>query len=75
MACMTLQQIRQLGRVLAGRPEMKLRRLVGSQIQGKLLLEIEAADAQVLEETYQTHRIHYEWILRVEFDEIPGSSE
>lgn len=68
---MTIQQVRYLQKLLQSEPELRLKRLAGGQIAGKLLMEIETEGRAILEQVYQTHNVHYDWIMRVEFDEKP----
>lgn len=72
IACMTMQQVRHLKECFTEQSETRLRRLVGSQIAGKLLLEVEAPARESLEQLFGSNRIHYDWLLRVEFDEQPS---
>ncbi|MBI4447020.1 MAG: hypothetical protein HY645_14085 [Acidobacteria bacterium] len=69
IACMTVQQVRQLAEKLKGQPQVKVHRIVGSQVLGKILMEAEADARENLERVFEANHIHYEWIFRVEFDE------
>lgn len=68
IACMTLQQIRYLENVLQDQPAIQLRRLMGSQISGKLRIEMEAESREELQRVFQSNNIHFDWVIRVEFD-------
>lgn len=65
---MTLQQIRYLENVLPDQPAIQLKRLMGSQISGKLLIEMEAESREELQRVFQSNNIHFDWVIRVEFD-------
>ncbi|MEE8161371.1 MAG: hypothetical protein V3T61_07015 [Acidobacteriota bacterium] len=69
IACMTLQQIRYLKTVLEDQSRIQLKRLFGSQISGKLLVELEAENREDVEDIFSSNRIHFDWLIRVEFDE------
>ena len=68
IACMTLQQIGYLKNVLESQPQIQIKRFFGSQISGKLLIELEAESRENIENVFSSHRIHFDWLIRIEFD-------
>ncbi len=68
IACMTRQQIGYLENLLRNQTRLKLYRLTGSQIEGKLLLEIEGDKREIIEQVFQSNNIHYDWLIRIEFE-------
>ncbi len=71
-ACLTKQAIRALMLELLAATDLKVRRCVASQLVGRMLTEIEAADQGTLERWFEARRINIEWIMRIDLDAREG---
>jgi hypothetical protein len=67
-SCLTKQALKQLMQQLLGATDIKVRRIVSSQIGGRMLTEAEAPDQPALEKFFTTHRVNCEWIMRIDLD-------
>lgn len=67
-ACLTKQALKKLMQELLAAEEVKIRRLVSSQLGGRMLAETEAPDQQTLEKSFEARSINCEWIMRIDLD-------
>jgi hypothetical protein len=70
-ACLTKQALRELMTKLMDASEVNVRRVVSSQIGGRMLIEAEAPDQMTLEQFFAAHYITSEWIMRIDLDAAP----
>lgn len=71
-ACLTKQALRQLMEDLLKAKEVAVRRVVSSQIAGRMLTEAEAPDQPALERFFEAHLVNCEWIMRIDLDASGG---
>jgi len=71
-ACLTKQALRKLMKELLSATDMKVHRLVASQLGGRMLTEIEAQDQATLEKWFEARRINCEWTMRIDLDGKDG---
>ena len=72
LACLTRQGAEQLAERLAQAKPFSTRRVLVSSIEGKMLVEFDAPEREVLEKWLATEKIHYDWLLRVEYESRDG---
>ena len=72
LACLTRQGAEELAARLAAATGVTARRVLVNMVEGKMLVEFEAADRPVLERWFEQEGFHYDWILRVEFESEGG---
>jgi len=72
LACLTRQGAEEVGKKLSAAPGVAVRRLLWNMTEGKLLAEFEVADRPTLERWLQSHAMHYEWLLRIEYESVSG---
>jgi len=79
LACLTRQGAEELAaRLLAPMPsgqtavEVKTRRVMVNMIEGKMLVEFDAAEREALEKWLQAGGFHFDWLLRIEFESEGG---
>jgi len=72
LACLTRQGAEQLTARLAAADRVTMRRAQVNMIEGKMLVEFDAADRETLEKWFRDERFHYDWVLRVEFEAQEG---
>jgi hypothetical protein len=65
-ACLTKQAIRELMGNLLQSNAVKVRRSVASQLAGRMLLEVESPDQQVLEKWFEEKRLNCQWVMRID---------
>ena len=75
LACLTRQGAEQLTARLATADRVTMRRVQVNMIEGKMLVEFEAPDRKALEKWMSDEGIHYDWVLRVEFEARDGKLE
>jgi hypothetical protein len=71
-ACLTKQSLRQLMQQLVEDKEITVRRVISSQIAGRMLAESEAPDQAAVEKFFERHLVNCEWIMRVDLDASGG---
>ena len=71
-ACLTKQALRQLMRDMLAATDMKVRRVLASQIGGRMVTEVEAPDQPSLEKWFAARRINCEWVMRIDLDATEG---
>ncbi len=72
LACLTRQGAEELTRKLEGANGITTRRLLWNLVEGKLVAEFEAPDRGTLETCLAQQGIHYEWLLRIEYESSQG---
>ena len=72
LACLTRQGAEELAARLARASEVTVRRVLLNMLEGKMLVEFEAADREALERWLAAEGFHYDWVLRVEFEAEQG---
>jgi hypothetical protein len=75
LACLTRQGAEQLTARLATADRVTMQRVLVNMIEGKMLVEFEAADRDTLEKWFRDEGFHYDWVLRVEFEARSGKLE
>ena len=75
LACLTRQGAEQLTARLAAAHQVTARRVLFNMIEGKMLVEFEAADREALEKWFRNEGFHYDWVMRVEFEARGGKLE
>ncbi len=72
LACLTRQDAEELTARLTAATSITTRRVLVNLVDGKMLVEFEAADRPVLEQWLKAQGIHYDWVMRVEFEAQQG---
>ena len=72
LACLTRQGAEQLVARMHAATDVTLRRAQVNMIEGKMLVEFEAADRERLEQWLASAGFHSDWILRVEYEAQEG---
>ena len=67
LACMTRQGAEQLAASMASASSAVVRSVQVNLIEGKMLVEFEAADRETLEAWLKSEGFHYEWLMRIEW--------
>ncbi len=67
-ACLTKQSLREVMLGLLAAQEVKVRSVVASQIAGRMLIEVEAANQPSLENFLRDHNLNWEWIMRIDLE-------
>ena len=72
LACLTRQGAEELAARLAAATGVAVRRVLVNMVEGKMLVEFEAADRLALEGWFEQEGFHYDWILRVDYESKGG---
>jgi hypothetical protein len=72
LACLTRQGAEQLAARLASARDVTARRIQVNMLQGKMLVEFEAASREQLEAWLAAEGFHYDWLMRVELEGEQG---
>lgn len=72
IACLTKQALRELMNTLMASTEVNVHRCVASQLGGRMLTEIEAADQATLQKWFEKHYVNVEWTMRIDLDAREG---
>jgi len=75
LACLTRQGAEELTARLAKADRVTMRRVQVNMIEGKMLVEFEAADRDTLEKWFRDEGFHYDWAIRIEFETRRGKLE
>ena len=75
LACLTRQGAEQLAVRMASISGIAARRVVVNLMEGKMLVEFEAADRDDLEAWLSAEGVHYDWLMRVELELRNGKLE
>jgi hypothetical protein len=68
LACLTRQGAEQLATRLGAATGVTTRRIQVNMMDGRMLVEFEAADRESLEAWLRAEGFHYEWLMRVELE-------
>jgi hypothetical protein len=68
LACLTRQGAEELARKLESSSEVKMRRALANMIEGKMVVEFEARDRETLEACLARNGMHFDWMLRIEYE-------
>ena len=68
LACLTRQGAEELAKRLHAAQGVTARRVLLNMVEGKMLVEFEAADREALEKWLAAERFHFDWLLRIEFE-------
>ena len=68
LACLTRQGAEQLARRLHDGKQVTARRVLVNMQEGKMLVEFEAPGRQELENWLAAEKVHFDWLLRIEFE-------
>ncbi len=72
LACLTRQGAEELTARLMDATGVTARRVQVNLLAGKMLVEFEAADREVLERWLKAEGFHYDWVMRVELEAVQG---
>ena len=75
LACLTRQGAEELAKRLHAAKGVTVRRVLLNMVEGKMLVEFEAADREALEKWLAAERFHFDWLLRMEFESRDGRLE
>lgn len=73
LACLTRQGAEQLTKRIFSPGPVKTRRVQVNMMEGKMLVEFEAPDRDVLLAWLEAEEFHYEWLMRIEFESESGT--
>jgi len=68
LACLNRQGAEQLTLRLASADKVVAHRVQVNLVEGKMLVEFEAADRETLESWLASQGFHYDWLMRVELE-------
>jgi hypothetical protein len=68
LACLTRQGAEALNERLNAAAAVKTRRVLVDMIEGKMVVEFEAKDREILEAWLGAEGFHYDLLLRIEFE-------
>lgn len=72
LSCLTRQGAAELARQFAAAEEVSMKRSFFNLVEGKMLVEFEAKDREALERWMAREKIHFDWILRLEWEFAAG---
>ncbi|MGA2483633.1 MAG: hypothetical protein ABSF92_11020 [Candidatus Acidiferrales bacterium] len=72
LACLTRQGAEVLAQRLAAATGIKAQRVRFNMLDGKMLVEFEAAGREALERWLQAEGFHFDWLLRLELEFADG---
>ena len=72
LACLTRQGAEELARRLHTAQGVRAERVLVNMVEGKMLVEFEAADRDTLEAWLKKEGFHYDWVLRIELESREG---
>jgi hypothetical protein len=73
LACLTRQGAEELARRLEAAKDVNVRRVLVNMQDGKMLVEIEAADREAAEKWLAAEKLHFDWLLRLELEFAEGA--
>ena len=73
LACLTRQGAEQLTLRMVAADTVAARRVQVNLMDGKMLVEFEAADRETLEAWLAAQGFHYDWLMRVELELQQGT--
>ncbi|MCL6564826.1 MAG: hypothetical protein K6U09_00220 [Acidobacteriia bacterium] len=68
LACLTRQGAEELAARLCAATDVAVRRVLVNLTEGKMLVEVEAAAREPLEAWLRAEGMHYDWLLRIEYE-------
>ncbi len=68
LACLTRQGAEQLAVRLASASGVMMRRIEVNMVDGKMLVEFESSSREVLEAWLRSEGVHFDWLMRVEWE-------
>lgn len=68
LACLTRQGAEQLAKQLHASDAVATRRVLVNMVDGKMLVEFDAADRDAAEKWLASMRFHSDWLLRIEYE-------
>ncbi len=72
LACLTRQGAEELAARLHAATGVTARRVLVNLVEGKMLVEFEAAGLELLARWLADQGFHYDWLLRVEYESMGG---
>jgi len=72
LACLTRQGAEELAGRLHAAQGVTAQRVEVNLMEGKMLVEFEAADREALEQWLRANGFPYDWVMRVEFESVEG---
>ncbi|HSY58178.1 MAG TPA: hypothetical protein VK795_01390 [Terriglobales bacterium] len=72
LGCLTRQGAEELTRRLLGATDVTVSRVIVNTQEGKMLAEFTAPAREELEKWLAHERFHFDWLLRIEFEAVPG---
>ena len=72
LACLTRQGAEELAARIQSARAITARRVQVNMIEGKMLVEFEAASREAAEDWLAADQVHYDWLLRVEYESAAG---
>jgi hypothetical protein len=73
LACLTRQGAEELtARLLHRTTPIETRRALFNMHEGKMFVEFEAANREVLEKWLVGEKVHFDWLVRVDFESQEG---
>ncbi len=68
LACLTRQGAEELVARLSTATDVAVQRVLVNLTEGKMLVEVEAAARESLEAWLRAEGMHYDWLLRIEYE-------
>jgi hypothetical protein len=75
LACLTRQGADSIAAKLFAATEVRARRVQVDMLEGRMLVEFEAASRQRLEAWLQREKFHFDLLLRIEYESCSGPLE
>jgi len=75
LACLTRQGAEELARRMMAATEVTARRVAVNMLEGKMLAEFEAASREALEAWLGREGMHFDFVLRIEYEARDGKLE
>jgi hypothetical protein len=72
LTCLTRQGAAELIRQVHAATLVQDKRVLLNMQEGKMLIEFEAPDRAELEKWFVVQKLHFDWILRIEFESVDG---
>ena len=68
LACLTRQGAEALAKKLQSSETMRAGRILVNMLEGKMVVEFSAASREALETYLKAENMHYDWVLRIEWE-------
>jgi hypothetical protein len=68
LSCLTRQGAENLAKKLQSSERMRAGRILVNMLEGKMVVEFSAASRDALEAHLKAENMHYDWILRIEWE-------